>query len=125
MAPSQPPPREESSISGIVRLSRGAQLINQNGRGCDTTAPTPTLLMLPGTVDVIGDGEAVTFTLGVTDDLTGILLFGQACPQAPQAQPHSAKHSRPAAVIFRRTNSISLTPFGNRNFFERPGGTCS
>jgi hypothetical protein len=38
----------------------------------DTTAPTPTLLTLPGTVNVSGSGQAATITLRASDDLSGV-----------------------------------------------------
>jgi hypothetical protein len=48
-------------LSQVVKLSMS-----------DTTAPTPTSLTLPGTVNVGGSGQAVTFTLGALDDLSGV-----------------------------------------------------
>ncbi|MBR1157443.1 cadherin domain-containing protein, partial [Bradyrhizobium sp. JYMT SZCCT0428] len=42
------------------------------GGSADTTAPTPTFLTLPGTVNVSGAGQAATFTLGALDDLSGV-----------------------------------------------------
>src|SRR5436190_808282 len=38
----------------------------------DSTAPTPTLLRLPGTVNVSGGGQPVTFALDALNNLSGV-----------------------------------------------------